>query len=78
MEDRNDILKRLEGVIEDVLDADVTLSESTTADQVDGWDSVKTVEIVVAIERAFSVRFNLGEIAALDNVGQLVDRIAAG
>jgi acyl carrier protein len=77
MSERDEILRRLEEVFEDVLDADVSLAEHTTANEVEGWDSVKTVELIVAIERAFSVRFNLGEIAGLENVGQLVDRIAS-
>ncbi len=72
-----EILRRLEEVFEDVLEEAVSLTTETTADQVEGWDSIKTVELIVAIERAFGVRFKLGEIANLENVGQLVERLSA-
>lgn len=73
--EENEMLRRLEAVFSDVLEEDVTLEPTTTADDVDGWDSVTNVELVVAIEQAFDVRFNSGEIARLDDVGQLVERL---
>ena len=76
MSTNDELWKRLAGIFEDVLGERVELNAETTADDVDGWDSVKTVEIVVAIEVAFGVRFTVGEIANLATVGDLVDRIA--
>lgn len=72
----DEILQRLAEVFEDVLGEPVELGPDTTADQVEGWDSVRTVELAVAIERAFDVRFNVGELARLSNVGELVRRLA--
>ena len=68
---------RVRGVIADVFgDEDVVLEASSTAADVDGWDSVSNIEFMIALEREFGIRFNTGEMATLRNMGQLVERIA--
>ena len=69
------VWKRLAQVFADVFDEPVALKPETRAEDVDGWDSVRNVELMVAIERAFSIRFRTGEIAGLENVGQLVQAV---
>ena len=54
----------------------LTLDAATTAVDVPGWDSLANVELMVEIEDAFRIRFRTGEVAALENVGQLVTVIA--
>jgi acyl carrier protein len=72
-----DVLNRLASLIADLLDLDdLKLTRATTANEVDGWDSLAHVRIVVAAEQAFGVRFTTGEIASLKTVGDLVDLIA--
>ena len=72
-----EILNRVSGIVGDVLALDdVALTTATTAADVEGWDSLANVQIIVAIERAFTIRFRTGEIAAIRNVGELVGRIA--
>lgn len=67
---------RVRRVIVDVFgDEEVVLVPSTTAIDVDGWDSVSNMEVMVALEREFAIRFNTGEMAALKNMGDLVERI---
>jgi acyl carrier protein len=56
-------------------DESLTLGPETTAAEVDGWDSVATVELMVALEREFGIRFRTGEMARLKDVGQLVERV---
>ena len=74
---REDIYRRVGVVIGETLGLDrVEVGPATTAGDVDGWDSLANVQIFVALERAFGVRFRTGEIASIANVGQLVDRIA--
>ena len=71
------ILDRVSGIVGDVLALDdVALTTAMTAADVEGWDSLANVQIIVAIERAFKIRFRSGEIAAIRNVGELVSRIA--
>ena len=49
----------------------LNLTESTTAADVEGWDSITHVLIVVAVEKKFKVKFTAGEIQKLNNVGDL-------
>jgi acyl carrier protein len=58
-------------------DDEIVLQRETTAKDVDGWDSLTHVQLVVAIEERFRIRLTTGEVARLENVGQLVDLIRA-
>jgi len=72
-----EILERLNGVVSDTLDLDsVSLQPSTTAADVEGWDSLAHIQILVAVERSFGIRLRVGEMASIANVGELVSRIA--
>lgn len=74
--ERNEILKKITGVFADNLDLDnLSLSETTTADEVEGWDSLTHVQLVVAVEKAFKIRFNAKEIQSWKNVGEMIDSI---
>lgn len=71
-----DTLGRLEAVFRDVLDDDdVQLSRSTTASDVPGWDSLAHVRLILAVEKAFGVKFSAAQVTKLKNVGDLVDLI---
>src|SRR5262245_57330334 len=62
----------------DILDDDaVVLTEATTAADVPGWDSFNHINLVVAVEKSFGVRFRTHEIENLRNVGEFVDMIQA-
>jgi acyl carrier protein len=56
---------------------DLEVTRDTTAQDVEEWDSVSHIELVVAIESAFGIKLRTGEIAGLKNVGQLYDVIAS-
>jgi acyl carrier protein len=76
--DRNEILKKVNTIFIDVLDDDdIVLTEDTTADDVEDWDSLNHIQLVVAIEKAFKIRFNSGEIQSWSNVGELVNSISS-
>ncbi len=69
---------RVRNVLVEVFgDEDLVVEASTTAADVEGWDSVSNIVVLVALEREFGIRFNTGEMAALANVGQLVALIEA-
>ena len=73
----NEILVRVRDVIAKVFgDDDVVVHSSTTAADVEGWDSVSNIEVMIALEREFGIRFNTGEMASVANVGELVTLIA--
>jgi acyl carrier protein len=74
--DRDSIFAALADIIREVLDDDgLTLSEATTADDIEGWDSMTHITIVVAAERRFHVKFNTAEIEELKNIGDFVTLI---
>jgi acyl carrier protein len=76
MENKNEIWTGLTRVFRDVFDdPELTISPTTTAHDVDDWDSLMHIQLLVATEAAFGVRFNTGEVAALKNVGEMVDLI---
>lgn len=59
-------------VLQDVLDAPaLEVTRATTAEEVDGWDSLAHVRIILTLERALGVRFAAPELARLKNVGDL-------
>ncbi len=63
-------------IFRDSLDNEsLILTEATTANDVEGWDSITHVLIVVAVEKRFRVKFTAGEIQRLNNVGELASLI---
>ena len=69
-------LSLLQPIFQEVFDDDDLLIESSTAaDDVDGWDSLAHIRLVVAIEREFNMRFSASEISDLENVGEMCDLI---
>jgi len=56
-------------------DGSIVLTRETTADDIDAWDSLSHINLVAAVEMSFKVRFALGELQSLKNVGHLVDLI---
>jgi acyl carrier protein len=67
-----EIQEKLAGVMRSVFDTPgLVFSDSTKASDVEGWDSVAHIGLIVAVEKAFSVRFTTKEVKALSNVGDL-------
>jgi len=72
----NSTLDLLQPIFQEVFDDDdLTISSSTAAADVDGWDSLAHIRLVVAIERAFDLRFSASEISELKNVGEMCELI---
>jgi len=67
---------KVTAIFRDVLDDDsIVLSPQTTASDLEEWDSLAHISIVVAIEREFRIRFELTELKPLANVGELLELI---
>jgi acyl carrier protein len=73
-----EILRQINEIFIDVLDdVGITLSEVTTASDVEGWDSLTHIQLVVAVEKLFKCRFTSREIQAWKNVGEMITSILA-
>jgi acyl carrier protein len=70
------ILPQIRAIMEDVFDLDdLSVTSATTAEDIEEWDSLSHIRLVVAIERRFKIKFKTAEIEGLKNVGDLVDLI---
>jgi len=68
----NEIISQYQEIFKDVLDNDdVVLKYETTAADVEDWDSLSHIQIVVAIEKHFKVKFTTAEIREFKNVGEM-------
>lgn len=68
----DDLHVRLTSIFRDVFDDDaLILRDDMTADNVESWDSLTHVDLIVAIEKEFKIRLTTGEISGLKSVGQL-------
>lgn len=75
--ERNQMLKEINEIFIDVLDnEDIVLEESTTANDVDDWDSLNHIQLVVATEKHFKIRFTSKEIQSWNNVGEMMNCIS--
>lgn len=71
-----DTVTALNGVFCEVFNDDsIRITRATTADDVEGWDSLSHVNLIVAVEMKFKIRFTAGELHGLKNVGDLIDLI---
>jgi acyl carrier protein len=74
--DKAEILSKVRDILADTLDLpDLQVTEQTTAENVEGWDSFNHINIVVAVESAFGIKFHTAEVEELRNVGELADLI---
>ncbi len=74
--DRHEILAKLQALYRDVLDDEsIVLTEETTADDIENWDSITHVQIVAEIQKTFSTKFSAREMLLWENVGDIVDAI---
>tara|TARA_B100001059_G_scaffold72486_1_gene69740 strand:- start:475 stop:714 length:240 start_codon:yes stop_codon:yes gene_type:complete len=73
---KKEILKELNNIFIDVLENDeILISETTTSDDLDDWDSLNHIHLVVAIEKFFKIRFTSLEITTWKNIGDLIHSI---
>jgi acyl carrier protein len=74
---QTDILNTLTEIWRDELDDDtITLATETTAKDVKGWDSLTNIQLIVATEKKFNIRFSASEIMGFANVGDLANAIS--
>ena len=71
-----EILKKLQEIFCDILDnEEIKLSRETTVNDIDEWDSLTNIQLVVAIEKSFKIKFTSKEIITWKNIGEMIDCI---
>lgn len=74
--ERNEILEKVQSIFRDVLDnEDIVLADETVADDIEEWDSLSHIQLIVAIEKSFGIKFTSKEIMRWQNVGQMIDTL---
>ena len=73
---RQEIYERLNAVFQDVFgDEGIVVSDGTTAADIEGWDSLRHISLLAAVEDEFDVEFSMGQTVKMKNVGEMVDFI---
>ena len=71
------IHENVQGIFRDVFDDEkLVIEDKTNANDIEDWDSLSQIRLTVAIEKFFKIKFNFGELAALKNVGEMLEVIA--
>lgn len=75
--ERQEIFQKLDEVFQDVFDdPNIRVTDETTAADIEDWDSLEHINLIVAVEKAFGVKFGMGEVTHMENVGEMADLIA--
>ncbi len=70
------ILEKLQVIFQDLFDDDsLSLTMETTADDVEDWDSLMHINLIMTVEKEFGVKFALGEREDMKNIGEMVELI---
>ena len=73
-----EVMAKLNEIFRDVFDDDsITVTETTTANDIKAWDSLEHINLVSAVEKAFGMKFKMQEVSGMKNVGEMADIIAA-
>ncbi len=73
---RSDIIKDLQPIFSEILDQpDLCVTAESNASNVEGWDSLAHINLVVAIEKRYNIKFALAELHKLNNLGEMTDLI---
>ena len=73
---KEQVYEMLDEVFQDVFDDEnIHVTPETTANDIEDWDSLEHINLVVAVETKFGVKFNMNEVVNMKNVGEMVDII---
>ena len=74
--EKEEVLSTIQEIFRDILDnEEIILSEETTADDVEEWDSLTHIQLIVAIEKKFKIKFNSNEILSWNNIGEMINSV---
>ena len=71
---REEVFETVNGIFRDVFEDDtIVVTDETTAADIEDWDSYEHINLINAIEKAFSMKFTMGQVVSMKNVGEMVD-----
>ena len=74
--ENEEIYERLNNVFRDVFDDEsIIVKPETTSKDIEDWDSLEHINLVVAVEQEFGIKFNMNEVTTMKNVREMVDII---
>ncbi len=75
---REEIFENLNEVFRDVFDdEEIVVNENTTSNDIEDWDSLEHINLIVAVEKKFGMKFSMGEVTSMKNVGEMADIISS-
>ena len=75
---KEELYSKLNEVFREVFDDEsITVTNETTADDIEDWDSLEYINLIVAIEKKFGIKFNMGEVNSFKNVGEMAGSIVS-
>ena len=75
--EKTEILVKVQDIFRDVLDnEEIVLNNDTSADDIEEWDSLSHIQLIVAIEKHFKIKFTSNEILSWNNLGEMIACIA--
>ena len=72
---REEIVKKLEEIFSDLFDEEISLSDQMSPADIEEWDSLMQISILAAVQDEFDVSFEIDEIVAMKNVGDIREKI---
>ena len=73
---REELFEQLNEVFQDVFDDEsITVTETTTANDIEDWDSLEHINLINAVEQKFGIKFDMGQIVTMKNVGEMANII---
>ncbi len=75
--ERQEIVNKMNSIFCDVFDDDsIKISDNMTSSDIEEWDSLNQITLVVNIEKIFDLKLNLVEIGKLENTGEMIELIS--
>ena len=73
---RDEVFTKLNEVFRDVFDDEaICVNENTTSADIEDWDSLEHINLLAAVEQEFGMKFNMGQVVSMKNVGEMADII---
>lgn len=73
---REEVFDKVQTIFRDVFDDDsLVIVDSTNSDDIEDWDSLEHIALIVSMEKEFNLKFDIKQVNKLENVGQMVDLI---